>query len=540
MLTRLEDIMSNVKQAGLRKGEVPKMDVRLLFKNWKVWAAAAALIVSALYLFNPISFEKMTLLHEGNQLIFVLALILFFIPPVLVSNRYQKLMQIIQSKDDEIARLEKMSTLATHDALTGIGNRRDFDTHLQTLIARSRRTHGHFALLFIDMDNFKSINDHYGHYTGDEALRECARRLQHAVRDGDKVCRLGGDEFVVTLEEVGEPEAALITARRIIESFEWPLLIDGHEIEAGISIGISIFPENGEDANSLIASADIAMYQAKQEGKGRFVFCTRQMETQMRQLVETEEALKHALENDEFELYYQPQINMNDHEIPEAEALIRWNKANGSVVSASEFMATTEKTGLIIPIGEWVLRKACEQSKIWEEQARPTKLAINISLRQLMHKEFALNVQRIIAQTGANPQLIEFEVNESILMHSSEQTLRQLTQLKKIGIAITIDDFGKNYASVSYIKQYPIDKIKLDRSLIRDAMYDPQGRDLVAALTALGHAMKLTVIAEGIEYKAQMQLSRELKLDMAQGFYFSQPLKARAFARFNQEYTLSA
>jgi diguanylate cyclase (GGDEF)-like protein/PAS domain S-box-containing protein len=426
---------------------------------------------------------------------------------------------------------ERIQYLATHDGLTGLPNRVMFGQILQLAIETARRYDRKLAVLFIDLDRFKIINDTLGHEAGDVLLREMAARLRECLRASDVVARLGGDEFVVLLQEINEPAQAATVARNILSVVMKPLVILGQECRVTGSIGICMHPAGGQDDQSVMKNADMAMYLAKEEGKNTFQFFSDQLKPQSVERLTLETNLRRALERDEFALHYQAKVNFKTGAITGVEALLRWQNAELGSVSPARFIPLAEETGLIVPIGKWVLRTACEQSVAWREQGLPpVRMSVNLSLRQLNDESLVPEIQAVLAQTSMDPSLLELEVTESSIMQNAGRAVEILTAIKALGVKLAIDDFGTGYSSLSHLKRFPIDTLKVDRSFIREVANDAEDKAIAEAIIAMGKTLSLTVVAEGVETPQQQAFLSEKLCDEMQGYYFSTPVAAQDFA----------
>ena len=427
---------------------------------------------------------------------------------------------------------ERISVLATRDTLTGLPNRLLFNDRLEQGLVNARRSRQSVALMFIDLDRFKNINDSLGHDVGDLLLKEVAARMQACVRKGDTLSRLGGDEFVVTLEGLQQAEDAAQVARKIINALAQPMQIAGHMLTTSCSLGIAIFPQDAEDSAALMKNADTAMYHAKERGRRNFQFFSREMNLRAVERQSIETALRLALDRDEFELVYQPQIDIASGRMAGMEALIRWRHPERGLLSPAAFIDVAEDTGLVEPMGQWVLRAACMQCKAWIDAGLPAmRVSVNISARQFNQpREFTRSVKKVLAATGLDPGLLELEMTEGVLLHHAEENIQALRRMGKLGLRIAVDDFGTGYSSLSYLKQLPIHSLKIDRSFVRDLDTENESEIIVNAIIAMGHALKLRITAEGVENLAQLSALKRLGCDEYQGFLFSKPVKAPEFA----------
>jgi len=426
---------------------------------------------------------------------------------------------------------ERIQYLATHDSLTGLPNRVMFAELLNHVLALARRNQRKFAVLFIDLDRFKFINDSLGHEAGDALLCEVAKRLKESLRASDIVARLGGDEFVMLLQDLGNSEQAGIIARKLLSAVIKPIELNGQECRVTASIGISVFPDDAPDETSLMTHADLAMYHAKEEGKNNFQFYDGRLETMSLERLSMESKLRRAIERDELSLHYQAKLDLATNAISGVEALLRWNSAELGAVSPAKFIPVAEETGLILAIGKWVLRSACSQSMQWQRSGLPpVRVSVNLSPRQLNDPELVAAVRDVLAETGLKPDLLELEVTESSVMHNVERALEVLCALKDMGVQLAIDDFGTGYSSLAQLKRFPIDTLKVDRSFIRELPADSEDKAIAEAIIAMGKTLSLTVVAEGVETREQQEFLRERACDQMQGFFFSKPVAAADFA----------
>ena len=418
--------------------------------------------------------------------------------------------------------------LAHHDVLTGLANRSLLDGRLQQAIADARRCGQHLAVLFIDLDRFKNINDSLGHHVGDELLVQVAERLRTEVRETDTVARLGGDEFVIALQGVGGASDAARITEGVLASLSQPYLVAGTELHATPSIGISLFPDDAEDANALLRNADTAMYHAKAVGRANYQFFTDGLNHSTTLRLELENNLRRAIGRKEFELWYQPLHDARGSALNGFEALVRWRREDNLLVMPDSFIPVAEDTGMIVELGEWVLREACRQARLWSGlgAARP-RISVNLSARQLRDSHFADMVADILAETGLEPSMLELEITESSVMDKPDDAVALLRRLKALGVGIAIDDFGTGYSSLSYLKMFPLDRLKIDGSFICDIDTDPNDSAIVSAAVSLAHNLGLPVVAEGVETAAQARHLVRLGCDELQGYHFSRPMPAQ-------------
>lgn len=422
--------------------------------------------------------------------------------------------------------------LANHDSLTGLANRTLLHDRLAQVIAMASRSGHSVAVLLLDLDRFKNVNDSLGHNIGDQFIREVADRLRDCACAGDTVARTGGDEFVLVLGEIDRAESAVVVARKALEVISRPLVVGGQELKLSGSIGISIYPRDGLDSHSLLKNADTAMYRAKDAGKNTFQFYAAEMNAHAFASLTLENNLRYALERTEFLLHYQPQVDAFSGEIIGFEALLRWQSHNDGLIPPSRFLQLAEETSLILPIGEWVLRTACSQARAWVEMGgAPLRMAVNLSALQFKQQDVAGMVARVLRETGCKPGCLELEITESMIMSDVGKAIQTMHALKAMGMSLSIDDFGTGYSSLNYLKRFPIDTLKIDQSFIRDITTDPDDELIAAAVIALAHNMRLKVIAEGVETEEQLAFLRHHGCDLVQGYYFSKPVPAQEVAR---------
>jgi diguanylate cyclase (GGDEF)-like protein/PAS domain S-box-containing protein len=426
---------------------------------------------------------------------------------------------------------ERIAHMAQHDFLTGLPNRMLLQDRLVQAISRSDREQRKVAVMFMDLDRFKVINDTLGHLVGDKLLQEVADRISRVGRSSDTVCRQGGDEFVIMLTDLETVDDVAIVAVKLLESIAGPYLIDGNEIEVTTSIGISVFPEDGREVDALLQHADAAMYHAKENGRNNYQFFTSEMNEHALERMSIERKLRRALERNEFCLHYQPQVDLRSGRIVGAEALIRWNHSLLGMVSPAQFIPIAEENGLIIPIGEWVLREACRQNSEWRKLGLPEiVMAVNLSAVQFRQKDLGAMIVDILRQSGLAPSALELEITESSVMRNSDAAIELLQQLKEMGLKLSMDDFGTGYSSLGYLKRLPIGKLKIDQSFVRDLMTDPDDAVIAQTIITMAHSLKLKVVAEGVETAEQLAFLQQQQCDEMQGYYFSRPLVAEQFA----------
>ena len=455
-----------------------------------------------------------------------------YIPkPIHLAVLSQRVKRVVDATRAE----KRVRDLAFSDALTGLPNRALFFDQLKRCIEQARQSGEGLAVLFLDLNRFKYVNDTLGHDVGDRLLIAVAQRIRNVVRIVDCVARLGGDEFTVVLAEMNSPNAAITVAQNICRTVAAPFQIEGHDIFVGASIGISVYPQDGIDAGTLLQHADTAMYRAKKTGSG-YKFFETSMEQSVSEHMRMENDLREALNRKELEVYYQPQVRADSGLIVGMEALVRWHHPKRGVVSPKEFIPLAEESDLINAIGEWVLRTACAQLQSWRQSGmQDLRVAVNFSVRQL-RTDFIDTVERVLTETELPPQLLELEITESTLMENAEENLQALHRLRSFGVRLTIDDFGTGYSSLAYLKRFPVDIIKVDQSFVKDVPVDVDDSAIVKSIIALAHSLRLEVVAEGVENEAQLHFLRDQSCDMMQGYYFGKPIPAQEFACFIQEY----
>lgn len=422
---------------------------------------------------------------------------------------------------------ERLVHLAAYDALTGLPNRTLFRDRLTQAMARIDRDEKMLALLLLDMDRFKEINDTFGHDTGDRLLEAVANRLQQGLREVDTIARLGGDEFTMILENIRGADTAATVAKKVVDIFAQPFIVNERELSIMPSIGIALYTRDAQDANTLLRNADIAMYHAKRNGGGNFQFYTEQIHTQTTHRSDLESRLRSALAQGEFTLHYQPQIEIKSGRVVGLEALIRWHNEVLGMVMPDQFIPLAEGSGLIESIGEWVLRTACAQNKAWQEAGLPSlPVAVNLSARQFRQKDLLETILRILQDTGLDPRYLELEITESVIMSQREEAISTLQWLSALGVQISIDDFGSGYSSLAYLKRFAVDRLKINQSFVRDISADPDDMAIVTAIIAMARSLQLKVTAEGVETEEQLSLLGSLDCDDYQGYYFSYPISA--------------
>lgn len=431
---------------------------------------------------------------------------------------------------------ERLDHLAHHDPLTNLPNRLLFLDRLNQAISQAQRAKNPVALLFLDLDRFKVINDTLGHIIGDQLLKEAGHRLSSIVRDGDTFARLGGDEFNIILTYMSHAQDAATVAQKLLDLLSQPFFVEGNELFITASIGITLFPTDGVEAQTLLKNADAAMYRAKEQGGNQYQFYSPIMTIKAHERLAMETGLRHALARSEFAMYYQPQVNLRTGEIVGMEALIRWLHPTWGIISPTDFIPLAEQTGMIVPIGEWVLRTACAQNKAWQSAGfPPMRVAVNLSSRQLREKGLVELVGRALGETGLEPRFLDLELTESLIIPNAEPTIETLRDIRAMGVQIAIDDFGTGHSYLNYLKHFPVDKLKIDTSFIRNIVTDPSDAAIASAVILLAHNLGLKVIAEGVETEEQMAFLRKNRCDQIQGCFYSPAVPGEAMTQFLRE-----
>ena len=432
---------------------------------------------------------------------------------------------------ERVAAEERIRQLAFYDTLTGLPNRATIYSLLEQALAEARRNKQSGALMFIDLDRFKYVNDTLGHGAGDELIRHVATRFKTCLRASDVIARLGGDEFVIALIDITKADDAAIVAEKILAIFSSPFMIDGHEISISASIGISVYPTDGMAVEDLVKYADIAMYRAKDQGRSSFLFYSNDMNVRSLEKLEMESSLRRALDLGELLLHYQPQADIHTGAIVGAEVLLRWQHPGLGMVSPGQFIPLAEDTGLIVPIGQWVMEQAVAQNRAWQQSGVPVvKLAVNLSAQQF-RLPLVEEISAVLARHGLAHKYLELEITESMVMSNVERVIGMLDDLAVLGVPMALDDFGTGYSSLSYLKRFPIDKLKVDQSFVRGIPHDADDVVITRAIIALGKSLGLKVIAEGVETREQLEFLRKEGCDEIQGYLFSHPVPAEDFLK---------
>jgi len=425
---------------------------------------------------------------------------------------------------------DKLNHLAYHDALTDLPNQVLFKDRLKQAIAYSRRTDQMHAVLLLNLDRFKTVNDSLGYTAGDRLLQSVAQRLTSCVRESDTVARFGSDEFAILMTQIARPQDAANAARAIKEVLDQAFIFDEQEVFVSPSIGISLYPHDDRDTAGLLKAASVALDRAKEQGGNNYQFYTAGGTTRALKQLVLESNLRGALDRSEFIVHYQPQVAIPDFHLVGMEALVRWKHPSLGLLYPNDFVPLAEDSGLIVPLGDWVMREACLQNKLWQDAGlAPMRLSVNFSARQFQQPTFIATVAEILKETNLDPRWLELELTESSIMKEPEQAIEKLHELKLMGIKVAIDDFGTGYSSLNYLKRFPIDTLKIDKAFVSDVCKDPHDTAIVRAIITLGHALDLTVIAEGVETQEQLQYLSSLGCDVVQGFLFSKSLTVAAF-----------
>ena len=479
--------------------------------------AGYALVINMLMSFKP---EKVDVLIEWYQWAWLALLLPSF---AFIGSRITAMRARILTANEELTNaLATIQDMATHDSLTGLPNRASLSDTLKHAVNKARRNKEGLAIFFIDLDNFKAINDTLGHPTGDQLLREIARRVRASIRDSDLVARLGGDEFVVMVETVSDRQILQLLAAKILAAISELTQLEGHELKVTASIGISMFPDDGGDVSTLLANADMAMYRAKALGRNRTSEYSADLGESAVARFEIEKGMRLGFENNEFHLYYQPKIEFSSGKMLGVEALIRWHHPTLGVLGPDRFIAVAESTNFILPLGKWVIEQACRQSKAWQDARLPHfSIAVNLSANQLADVSLVQHVSDALRVSGADPSMIELEITETTVMKNLEEAVIRLQALRALGVRISIDDFGTGYSSLSYLKQLPADILKVDRSFVKDLPHNRDDLAITRAVIAMAHGLSMKVVAEGVEEKCQFDSLRDVGCDEFQGFFCS-------------------
>jgi len=508
-----------------------RFDTREFVRITLMILAGYALVINLLMYFKP---ETVNVYVEWFQWAGMAAFLPFF---GVVGGRISELRARLRRSNDELTEaLASVRQIATHDHLTGLTNRVLFNEELQHALARVERHRRPAALFVLDLDRFKVINDTLGHQFGDRVLQETAKRLLGCVRESDILARLGGDEFVILLEEFGEDSNLTEIARKLLASVAELDSIDGREIGLSVSIGICAAPADGRDAKTLFANADIAMYRAKEMGRNNYCFYSSDIHTYTLEKLALEAGLRHGLERGEFRIHYQPKIEITTGTITGVEALLRWQHPERGLIPPDRFIPLAEATGLIVPIGLWTLREVCERGKAWQSLDLPRfPIAVNLSATQFRQQDLVPQLAAILKSTGFDPKYLELEITESVVMQDPDKVVMKLEALRRMGVRLAIDDFGTGYSSLGYLKRFPINNLKVDRSFVRDLAHSSDDVAITRAVIAMAHSLGMNVIAEGVELKEQFDVLREEGCDEFQGWLCRPALAEEDLLHFIRE-----
>jgi len=463
----------------------------------------------------------------------------YLMSDIVTNNRGEIIAKITTCEDisDRKRNEETIRNLAFYDSLTGLPNRSLFIDRMLQELAKAKRQRQMMAVIFIDLDRFKVINDTLGHATGDLLLQAVAKQLKESIREGDTVSRLGGDEFLLLFPDITQVKDVSVIAEKIVHKFSEAFMVNDKELYISASLGISIFPDNSDSAETLIKHADTAMYYAKQQGRNNYQFYSQKIDAYTTKKLEIEANLRKAIANNELMLYYQPQVSLTSGQIIGAEALLRWQSIAHGFISPAEFIPIAEETGLIQPIGEWIFRTVCRQIKLWQDAGlQKIRISVNVSMNQFRQNNFIEILIGILKEMDIQPDCIELEITESAIMHDTGLTTTMLNELRSLGIKIAIDDFGTGYSSLSYLKYLPISRLKLDQSFVHSLGINPNDEAISRAIIAMAHSLNLQVVAEGVENVDQLMLLKTYDCDEVQGFLFSKALAAADFIKFVDSY----
>ena len=477
--------------------------------------AGYALVINLLMHFKP---EQVEVVIEWYQWAWLALLLPSF---AFIGSRISEMRaRILRSNEELTNALSTIQEMATHDSLTGLPNRASMSATLQHAVNKAQRSKEGLAIFFIDLDNFKSANDTLGHPTGDQLLREIARRVRASIRESDLVARLGGDEFVVLVESLSDRPGLQLLAAKILATISEPMQLQGHDVKMTASIGIAVFPDDGGDVSTLLANADMAMYRAKARGRNRTSEYSAELGENAVERFEIEKGMRQAMQNNEFHLYYQPKIEFSSGKMLGVEALIRWHHPTLGVLGPDRFIPIAESSNFILPLGKWVIEQACRQSKTWQVAKLPHfPIAVNLSANQLADPSLVQHVADALRVSGADPAMLEFEITETAVMKNMEEAVVRLESLRALGVRLAIDDFGTGYSSLAYLKQLPVDILKVDRAFVKHLPHNRDDLAITRAVIAMAHGLSMTVVAEGVEDQQQFDSLRAEGCDEYQGFF---------------------
>lgn len=520
-------ILTDINMGGMSGLEMVVHARRLAPETVVIMISAEQAISNAVEAMRAGAFDYITKPFDLGQVLMAVRRALDYRALREAKRRYEADLEELVRK-----RTAELDHVSVHDTVTGLYNRAFFEAHLNRVLAPSHGGGSAHALIFFDLERFKQVNDTLGYRVGDRILRLVAERVRIPAREDDVVARIGGDEFARFVTLVNGPEDAVEVAHEIREALAAPFEIDGHELFISVKIGISLYPGDGEDFQTLLKNAAAALYRARQQGGEGYRFYTEDMnETAGRRLL-LEQRLRRAVEREELRVFYQPKIDIASERMVGMEALVRWHSPELGTVSPAEFIPLAEDTGLIVGVGEWVLRTACAQNKLWQDGGHARlRVAVNLSARQFQEQNLSAKICQILGETGLDPQYLELELTESSFMESTDATVKALGELREMGVEISVDDFGTGYSSLGYLKRLPIDTLKIDQTFVREVATGPDSVAIVQAIIALGHNLGMKVVAEGVETEDQLRLLHQLNCDYAQGYLWSRPVPAEEFER---------
>jgi diguanylate cyclase (GGDEF)-like protein len=508
-----------------------KFTVREFLRAAAVVLIGYGIVVNALFWFKA---DTVNVALEGFRWIALAGILPCF---AIVCGRISEMRQRLRAANDELSlALDTIQKMATHDTLTALPNRTLFNESLGHALGLAERHRRGIALYYIDLDRFKYINESIGHSHGDRVLQEAARRISASVRSSDMVARLGGDEFVLLVEDYRDARDLVELAEKILASFRPEFVIEGQELALTASIGICTFPVDGRTVQALLSNADIAMYRAKEQGRNGYCFYAADLNTIAQERLAMEAGLRHALERDEFELYYQPKVDFRSGRLTGLEALIRWRHPHLGLMSPDRFIPLAEEIGVIVPMGLWTLRRACEGIRAWQERGiHAVPVAVNLSATQFHQSQFVIDLASILRATGVPAHMLELEITESMVMRDPERAMQVMRAVRKMGVRLAIDDFGTGHSSLGYLKRFPIDRLKIDRTFVRDIPHNADDVAITRAVIAMAHSLRMSVVAEGVEDAKQFELLRSEGCDEYQGYYCRPPLPEADLLRFMTE-----
>jgi diguanylate cyclase (GGDEF)-like protein len=503
------------------------------FNTREFLTAAGSILAGYALVINLLMWQKPDSINVWLEAFQWLTLALVLPCFAFIGGRLSEMRQRLRRTNGELSSaLETIQKMATHDTLTALPNRTLFNEELLHALAQASRHDRGLALFFLDLDRFKFVNDTLGHSLGDRVLQEAARRLTAAVRSSDLVARLGGDEFVLLIEDFRNADELAEIANKVLGAFAPSMVMDGQELGLSVSIGICTFPGDGSDAQALISNADIAMYRAKEQGRNRFCFYSAEPNVLSHERLSLEAGLRHALERNELEVFFQPKIEFPTNKVSGVEALIRWRHPQLGLLLPDKFIPLAEDIGVIVPIGYWTLKHVCDRARRWQELGMSLPVAVNLSASQFHEPDLVARMGAIMRSSGVSPNLIEVEITESMVMRDPARAAKVMEGLRAMGVRISIDDFGTGHSSLGYLKRFPIDRLKVDRSFVRDLPHNNDDVAITRAVIAMAHSLKMTVVAEGVEHQDQFDLLRSEGCDEFQGFLCAKPMVEDELLKF--------